>query len=200
MAATRVCRTPTISPGSWLRWKGDASDKLLDTYDAERRPVAQFTVEQAYSRYVTRSAQYLGIGDVQKVEDDLNVELGYCYRSSAILSDDATLHENPRISRGRPGRRAPHYWLERDGRRISTLDLYGRNWVLLCGPNAAEVETDAERVQMNKAALADPEGGFAEAHGIAPGGALLIRPDGVVAWRGDNAATAPRVASLTRSP
>jgi 2-polyprenyl-6-methoxyphenol hydroxylase-like FAD-dependent oxidoreductase len=49
-----------------LAWKlalvlnGTAGPGLLATYDAERRPVGEFTVEQSYARYVTRVAPYLG--------------------------------------------------------------------------------------------------------------------------------------------
>ena len=35
------------------------------TYEAERKPVGKFTVEQAYTRYVTRTATYLGAKDFQ---------------------------------------------------------------------------------------------------------------------------------------
>jgi 2-polyprenyl-6-methoxyphenol hydroxylase-like FAD-dependent oxidoreductase len=51
-----------------LAWKlalslaGVAGPGLLDTYDAERRPVGELTVEQAFTRYVTRVAPYLGRG------------------------------------------------------------------------------------------------------------------------------------------
>ena len=41
--------------------KGVAGPGLADTYEAERRPVSKFTVEQAYARYVTRTATYLGV-------------------------------------------------------------------------------------------------------------------------------------------
>src|SRR5262249_58354407 len=44
------------------------------------------------------------------------------------------LHEHPRESAGRPGARAPHVFLDRGGTRLSTLDLFGRNFVLLAGP------------------------------------------------------------------
>ena len=73
-----------------LAWKlalvvrGKAGPELLSTYEPERRPAAAFTVEQAYTRYVTRSAQYLGSSGTQKAENDLNIEMGYCYRSSAV--------------------------------------------------------------------------------------------------------------------
>jgi 2-polyprenyl-6-methoxyphenol hydroxylase-like FAD-dependent oxidoreductase len=190
-----------------LAWKlaavleGAAAPRLLATYEAERRPAAAFTVEQAYSRYVTRTAPYLGTSGIQPVENDLNVELGYSYRSEAIISDpadegaaNASVHENPRDSRGRPGTRAPHVWLMRNGERISTLDLYGRRFVLVAASDGgawcdeapaaagrAAIPFDMHRIGEN--GLADPDGTFATAYGITRTGAVLVRPDGFVAWR-----------------
>ena len=123
-----------------LAWKlaltinGVAGPGLLETYDAERRPLGALTVEQAYTRYVRRTAPYLGLETIQPVVDEWRLEIGYKYHSSAILSekdDDGALHEDPRESRGRPGTRAPHLFLEQAGRRLSTLDLFGRHFVLL---------------------------------------------------------------------
>src|SRR6202043_440283 len=115
--------------------KGVAGPALLDGYEAERKPVAKFTVEQAYTRYVTRTAAYLGATDYEPLAHDFNVELGYSYHSPAISPDngDGKGHDDPRLTLGRPGARAPHLFLERDGKRISTLDLFGRNFVLLAG-------------------------------------------------------------------
>src|SRR5579871_2350000 len=64
--------------------KGLAPAELLSTYDAERRPVGEFTVEQAYSRYVTRWAPYLAPRGIEPIVSDLDVDLGYRYRSRAI--------------------------------------------------------------------------------------------------------------------
>ena len=113
-----------------------AGPGLLDTYDAERRPVGELTVEQAFTRYVTRVAPYLGTEDTQPIVDDFSMEIGYRYDSPAIVLEPGSppLHEHPRESAGRPGARAPHVFLDRDGRRLSTLDLFGRNFVLLAGP------------------------------------------------------------------
>ena len=160
--------------------KKKAGPELLSSYEQERRPVAQFTAEQAYSRYVTRTAPYLGTDNIQPVENDLNVELGYCYGGGKV-------HENPRESKARPGTRAPHYWLERNGERISTLDLFGGNFVLLAGPEGgalsepANVKFDVHRVGTD--GLVDPEAKFADAYGITRSGAVLVRPDGFVSWR-----------------
>ena len=98
---------------------------LLDTYDAERRPLARFTVEQAYSRYVTRTAPQLGTEGTDPVAHDFDVELGYLYRSAAVADGPGgdgsvgadAVHTDPRGSRGEPGSRAPHLWLEVAGRR-----------------------------------------------------------------------------------
>jgi len=164
--------------------KGIAGPGLLSTYESERRPASAFTVEQAYSRYVTRAASYLGTSGMQPLEDDLNIELGYCYGPGRA-------HENPRESKGRPGTRAPHVWLERDGERISTLDLFGHNFVLLAGPEGRawldSANAGVEMLRIGADGIADPENAFPGAYGITPSGAVLVRPDGFVAWRGESA-------------
>ena len=65
---------------------------------AERRPVSKFTVEQAYTRYVTRTATYLGATDFQPVAPDFNIEIGYLYNSPAIVAEpgEAKVHGDPR--------------------------------------------------------------------------------------------------------
>ena len=110
--------------------KGIAGPELLSTYETERKPVGKFTVEQAYTRYVTRTATYLGAKDFQPPASDFNIELGYLYHSPAIVSDDTDHkgHDDPHKTLARPGSRAPHLWLERDGKRISRLDLIGRSY------------------------------------------------------------------------
>jgi 2-polyprenyl-6-methoxyphenol hydroxylase-like FAD-dependent oxidoreductase len=195
--------------------KGLAGAELLATYEPERRPAANFTVEQAYSRYVTRIAPYLGPGGVQPLAPDLNVELGYCYHSAGVIPErnsaedpnDNRVHENPRESKGRPGTRAPHVYLRKSGDTISTLDLFGRNFVLLAAPQgnawcgsaraaAQQAGIDLDIYQVGGAGkLADPAGGFPEAYGIKPGGCVLVRPDGFVGWRArtDEGSSAQRV-------
>jgi hypothetical protein len=185
-----------------LAWKlaavlrGEAGPKLLDSYDLERRPVCKFTVEQAYTRYVTRTATYLGKTDFQPLAPDFNIELGYLYRSPAILSEggEAKVHDDPHTTAGRPGSRAPHLWLEKDGKKVSTLDLFGTSFVMLAGPRGA-AWCSAARAAAAKfpglglhiysvgADLGDPGSGFAAAYGLSPSGAALVRPDGFVAWR-----------------
>ena len=147
--------------------------------NTERRPVGKFTVEQAYTRYVTRSATYLGAKDFQPLANDFNIELGYIYRSPAIVSEDEVDRgsEDPRESRGRPGSRAPHLWIQTGGRRLSTLDLFGRGFTLLAPPGGA-AWTNAAR-----AAAGDIPGLPLETY-VVSGGGSSNAPGGVVSRGG----------------
>jgi len=168
--------------------KGYAHEGLLDSYASERKPVAHFTVEQAFSRYVTRTAPWLQ--STQKTDamvPDIEIEIGYLYGA------DNGVHADPRRTHGRPGSRAPHVWMTHAGRRVSTLDLIG-NFVLFAGPDGVDwmqaaviltrsfagMPLDAYRVEHD---LMDISGKFGESYGITRAGAVLVRPDGFVAWR-----------------
>jgi FAD binding domain len=179
-----------------LAWKlamvlqGHADPALLTTYDAERRPVGRFTVEQAYTRYVRRTAPYLGVDDAPPLAPDLDIELGYVYRSGAVIPDDDDLpegHDDPRHTRGRPGSRLPHVWVERDGQQVSTIDLVGSSFAVLTGSAGAAWAGATDAVANDHPGLSfaahviDDEA--AAACGITESGAVLVRPDGFVAWR-----------------
>jgi hypothetical protein len=177
-----------------LAWKlafvmqGHAGAQLLDSYETERRPVALFTVEQAFARYVTRTAPWLAARvQPEPVVDDLRIELGYLYNSSLGV------HADPRITCGVAGSRAPHLWLERAGERVSTLDL-ASGYVLLAGAAGRAWVDAANEVRRSFGSLplesycigkdlSDPEQRFPQAYGISNSGASLVRPDGYVAWK-----------------
>lgn len=104
------------------------------------------------------------------------------------------MHENPRESKARPGTRAPHVWLERAAEKISTLDLFGRNFVLLAGLQgiawcegaqevARTVKVPLDIWRIGSGGLRDPESVFPKAYGLQPDGAVLVRPDGFDVWR-----------------
>jgi hypothetical protein len=108
---------------------------------------------------------------------------------------------------GRPGSRAPHAWLGEGGTRLSTLDLFGRGFVLLTAGSGGAWRTaagclasNAPGVSINVRAVrseADPDGAFASAFGLEDGGAALVRPDGVVAWRSVGVPADPAAALTT---
>jgi hypothetical protein len=185
-----------------LAWKlalviqGHANATLLDTYASERKPVGRLTAEQAFSRYVTRTAPWLQATErFEPVIPDFDIELGYLYDSPSGT------HADPRQTLGMPGSRAPHVWLTRGATRLSSIDLTGE-YLLLAGPDGAAWVDAARDVALAYRGLAlhaycvgrdlgDPDGGFAAAYGISSSGASLIRPDGFVAWRAIELPPAP---------
>jgi hypothetical protein len=196
-----------------LAWKlayvldGRAAPALLDTYEAERQPVARATVEQAYARYVLRLDKSLGADDLAPIVEDALIDLGYRLRSSGIAvepGDDDVDWDDPRQPTGRPGFRAPHVELARDGAPLSTLDLTGTNFVLFTGTDGADWAEAAAAaaaelgvaidVYLVGRDLSDPNGAFFAGYGIGPAGASLIRPDGHVVWRARSAVGNPAAA------
>ena len=205
-----------------LAWKlaavlgGWAGPGLLESYDAERRPVARATSARASSRSVEHSHPgYVpapGAGGGGKPGGILNVALGYRYLDGAVVDADPSVPVVPEGMRltGEPGTRAPHMWVRRasGGGRISTLDLYERSLVLLSDTRggagwheAAERVADRLPVRLVSCRVGDapdaelrPEEGadWARAHGTTPDGAVLVRPDGFVAWRSRGAAEDPQ--------
>ncbi|MTE22295.1 monooxygenase [Streptomyces sp. TRM43335] len=131
----------------------------------------------------------------------LTVALGYRYPRGAVVGTDPDAPAVPGALRltGEPGSRAPHMWLRRAGERISTLDLYETTPVLLCGATATtgwyaaadrvadllSVPLVCHRVGTGPDAELVPEedADWARVHGVEPDGAVLVRPDGFVAWR-----------------
>jgi putative polyketide hydroxylase len=131
-----------------LAWKlagvvhGWAGDGLLDTYEAERRPVALAVNEDV--------AQNIAAGSGARLEQFSNRGrvLGLSYSSDAVVADgtDLPVVSNPVVDyvpTARPGSRAPHMWLWREGQKISTLDLFDTELVLLTGPVGAPWRTAA---------------------------------------------------------
>jgi hypothetical protein len=112
--------------------------------------------------------------------------MGYGYASSAVALDRGERAAGPGTNAldGRPGTRAPHVWMERDGKKISTLDLFGRRFVMLIGKEGGAWITSTHHISalfslpIDLLTIDDHE-----AFGIRPTGALLVRPDGIVAWR-----------------
>ena len=195
-----------------LGWKlaasvqGWAGDALLDSYDAERRPVAVRNVEEATRNFQLRSfaaipelteatpageAQRKRLGDeiLRNTARELlsdGIAMGYRY-DSALVSPDGSAPPPTSVTdyvqSGFPGSRAPHVRL-RDGR--STLDFFGKSFAMLRlgsdAPDCAPFEAAAKfrRVPLETFALDEPAVLAAYERKLA-----LVRPDGHVAWRGD---------------
>jgi putative polyketide hydroxylase len=192
-----------IMDGFYLAWKlamvvrGAAGPGLLDSHDAERRPVAEMLVEQQYANLVRRMAPHLADGSEAAPVDPATLFFGYRYPAGAIVAepgDDGSLLEDPSAPTGRPGSRAPHVPLVRDGVPISTIDLFGRSFVLLTGSRGQRWLQTADEIavrlgiplvvhQIGRNGLADASGGWTSRYGITDSDAVLVRPDRFIAWR-----------------
>ena len=126
--------------------------------------------------------------------------VGYQYRSAAVVSDQPAPDDPDAVSlvdelRGQPGSRVPHAWVQHGGKRVSTLDLVGQDFTLLTDDDGApwtEAAASASAVlgipiTVHRIGPAgdtrDPDRAWLQAAGLAPGGALLVRPDDFVGWR-----------------
>jgi len=189
-----------------LAWKlaavlrGWAGPGLLKTYDPERRPVAAATSARAAARSAEHSHPGYNVRPGSGGQPvTLAMVLGYRYYSSAVAGaprDGVVVPPDFRPA-AEPGSRAPHMWLERSGVRLSTLDLYEQTPVLLSGRDggawhaaglrAAEQGVPLGCYRVGRGAEYDlvPEDGsdWAQLHGTDSDGAVLVRPDGFVAWR-----------------
>jgi 2,4-dichlorophenol 6-monooxygenase len=151
-------------------------------------------------------------GAVRRKRDEFcaqNLEIGYDYRSAAIVDDGITppVPDDPVcgfIAGTWPGHRVPHARIVRDGRSQSTYDLarLGR-FVLFVGPDAAPwaaaAATAAQRLAIDLDVVsigddgdyADPTGAWERQREVTDAGAVLVRPDQHVAWRSIGAVGEP---------
>ena len=209
-----------------LAWfvHGRAGWSLVETYETERRGVAQRITSQSLQNSINvqliLAAAAQGaegaltaeqvVTESRRYGNHLGVEFGTVYQSGAVIPDGT---EPPAVAdsysdyvpSATPGARAPHVWLGHPEARLSTLDLFGSAFTLLAGPGgaawctaAAEVERELgvsiDRYRIGEPGLRDL-GGFTEVYGLGEDGAVLVRPDGHVAWR---SATGPGIVAVLR--
>ncbi|QBD78044.1 hypothetical protein EPA93_19410 [Ktedonosporobacter rubrisoli] len=181
-------------------YKGLASPTLLTTYEAERRPIACICGKQAalgtdiFTRYGVATEN--NAEDLKQLINPFLLIVGYQYRSRAIIANaSAETNTDSLTLTGEQGTRVPHVWLRHEDTLVSTLDLSDKRFVLLTdekGQAWCEVARAlAERQGLPlRAYRIGPEGDLQDegnkwqaAVGSRDGEALLLRPDGFVAWR-----------------
>ncbi|GAB3468525.1 FAD-dependent oxidoreductase [Actinophytocola sediminis] len=195
--------TTAVQDAHNLAWKiaavraGKADPSLLSTYDAERRPIALEFAEES----VLHDNDLSHLGQMETSVPRMTGG-GQQYVSPAVVPEDESLAKPLSIDEmvfdGRPGTRVPHAWVQRDGETVSTLDLLGDGFVLLVGRDGEAWRSAATQVGARLGAkftvyrigpagdgvdAVDEDGIWAARAGLAPDGALLARPDGIVAWR-----------------
>jgi 2-polyprenyl-6-methoxyphenol hydroxylase-like FAD-dependent oxidoreductase len=198
-----------------LGWKlaavlrGWGGARLLASYEAERRPIGLRNVAMAAEFYLQHEEFEHGFAAIEDDTDaghalrrrcgdalvrgvgrmfrTLGLQIGYRYDASPICVPDGTPAppDDPEtyVPSARPGARAPHVMLA-DGR--STLDLFRRGFTLLrFGANAPDVAGFVAAAQrcglpIEVVTLVEPDAAALYARRL-----VLVRPDGHVAWRGD---------------
>ncbi|MEU7481924.1 FAD-dependent monooxygenase [Lentzea sp. NPDC042327] len=181
-----------------LHHRGVAGPGLPATYETERLPVARHTTALTVERYGLVNGKP---GDARESAIRQRATMfGYTYPEGALVADDTPAPhpvEDPDHPTAAPGCRAPHVPLEHNGTALSTVDLMGRGLVLVTGagwqPDATSSGAGVEHHRIGDTLL-DPTGDLARRCGITDDGAVLIRPDGFIAWR---STTAPRPGVLS---
>jgi 2-polyprenyl-6-methoxyphenol hydroxylase-like FAD-dependent oxidoreductase len=201
-----------------LAWKiaavisGKADDKLLDTYHAERQPFGRIVTQNSLANAMSmgRNARLSKVLPRPEYLNEHGLIFGACYQSPAIVPDGTppVVAEDPvteYLPSARPGSRAPHVWLTRGNEKISTIELFGPHFVLLAGPDGEAWRAAAQAIGPTRPPLlvftvgkhgdlGEADGNWCEAYGVEAAGAVLVRPDGHVAWRSRSGApNAPEV-------
>jgi putative polyketide hydroxylase len=199
-----------------LTWKiaavlrGHADPSLLDSYHAERQPLGQIITENSLANALSmgRTARQSKVLPRREFLNEQGLIFGASYRSTAVVPDGtpAAAIDDPvtqYVPSARPGSRAPHVWLTRGDQQISTIDLFGPHFVLLAGQDGDAWRRAAQAIgpswppllvfTVGKGGdLGDPDGSWHEAYGVSTDGAVLVRPDGHVAWRSRSGASNPQ--------
>lgn len=191
--------------------EGWGGPRLLESYEIERKPVAAFNVSEA-ARNLARmlkpreerppEAIFLNGPEGERARKaygdwytrmmapewfTIGVQLGFRYEHSPIVVREEgegpaqTVHRY--VQCARPGHRAPHVWLKRGQ---STLDLFGKGFVLLRFLGAPpDVSAFADAAAQRGVPLRVIDLHHAAAAEAYEKRLVLVRPDGHVAWRGD---------------
>jgi hypothetical protein len=214
-----------------LGWKlaavlrGWGGARLLDSYERERKPAAERNT--GYSRYYANSiGNFMPAAEIEDdtaageaarteagiylnrhVREEFNIPgitFGARYDGSPIIASDGSApppdRANEYVPSAVPGGRAPHAWLS-DGR--SLYDTLGFEFSLLrLGPNPPDASAFAKAAATRGMPLAIVERPEPELHDLYAARLALIRPDQIVAWRGNDASDCARILDVAtgRSP
>ncbi len=209
-----------IGDAANLAWKlaavlhGWAAPELLDSYEAERRPVARRTIDEAVANGSILADDLLGsdltadtaegvqsralaaerLAVKESEFSSLGLVLGYHYGDSNLVTPAGSLppaaHPIRYDATAAPGCLLPHAWL---GDGSSVYDVLGIDYTVLVAPGVSDGgpgEVDLDEVSDMAAAIPSVVRQLApEDVDVARGweaSIVLVRPDQHVAWRGDS--------------
>jgi 2-polyprenyl-6-methoxyphenol hydroxylase-like FAD-dependent oxidoreductase len=185
--------------------EGWGGERLLASYEAERRPIAERTIREAVANMsvlapelsnqdldapglVGEQARRAAAQVIQATKDrefhSLGLVLGYQYDASPVIVDDGTppLPESQAYSpTARPGARLPHLWLPEGA---SLYDRLGNGFSLLRLRDDANVAPFIESAAARRVPLTVVEPGGQTLEKLYEASLLLVRPDQHVVWRG----------------
>ena len=197
-----------------LGWKlaawhhGWAGENLVDTYEAERRPVAIRNLAQSYALAQSKShlsvppgieeetpegeklRAELGAATEEALAEEyfcIGIQLGARYDGSPVISaEDGEIPVSDPftyIPTAWPGGRAPHRWLS-DGSAL--FDHFGKGFTLLrLGGADTDIDALVQAAADRGVPLTVYDEPDAETRALFEADLALIRPDQYVAWRGD---------------
>ena len=206
-----------------IAWKlskvlnGQAQPSLLDSYEAERRPVAQINTHQSltnsakmmhlfsavygpdpaktpehYAAVCRDPGAHPSVAEAVEIQrphfDSFNLQLGYRYGACVDPESIDISHYVPAFE---PGDYLPLIRLT-DGPWLLG-QLPNNDFALVTGPDGASWANDKVAVFAEGADF-EPTQPFFERAGLSPSGALLIRPDGHICARWQEAPADPSAA------
>lgn len=186
-----------VQDGYYMAWKiaavlkGLADPRLLDTYDIERRPYAEVVctwqaANLAERRQMNNVQEVLG-----KPMDHATMMFGYCALAGAFVPDPAAPQdefENPAAPSGRPGARVPYAELQgMDGSIVQPRALLGPRFLVFTAADSGPAEAERAAAEFGVEIAAWRVASVAPL-GAGAGDTVLVRPDGMVGWRGPDPA------------
>lgn len=184
--------------------KGYADETLLDSYEQERKPLAQTTIDWSTinAKRLRSIFQSLDEGNTHTFREGLKeqtkhinhsgLDIGFIYQSNAVFRRNEKMPDfdpNSYQAKAIVGMRAPHSWVLYNDRTISAIDLFEKNYVLLVGENC-KIENlklpipkdyPITILKLGKD-LYSIDQDFYTSYQITKEQAILVRPDGHVAW------------------
>jgi 2-polyprenyl-6-methoxyphenol hydroxylase-like FAD-dependent oxidoreductase len=197
--------------------QGWGGERLLESYEVERKPVALNNVRACTGEFELLSALPRGPEIDQETPEGAalrkrwaevfyatnhanmpmfteNLRLGYCYDPSPIVVADGSpaipFESKQFVPSARPGTRAPHAWLPSDSQAggRSSLDLFGQGFVLLrLGATPPSGASIAAAAETRRVPLTIVDLADEKISALYERRLVLVRPDGHVAWRADAA-------------
>jgi putative polyketide hydroxylase len=185
-----------VQDGYYLGWKlaavvqGKAGPGLLDSYEPERRPYTKAVCDWQVANLGERRRMDNVKEAIGEPMDHATMMFGYvCPRGAFVPEGDAENEpfENPAEASGKPGARVPYVRLSGPHGSASSREFLGPHFLVFTaapdGVSLAQAAGEELGVPLKAYPVASTE-----PLGAGANATVLVRPDGIVAWRGSDPA------------